>query len=192
MTDVTRILVEIEHGVTDGTTRLFPLVYDELRRVAAARINAEKPGQTLSATALVHEAFLRITGDQADTIGWNSRRHFFGAASEAMRRILVERARQKGRIRHGGGRKRLPLDGVDISAEENAAEIIDLHEALTRFAGEDATRAKLVELRFFAGLSMPEAADVLGISLATAERYWAYARAWLCNELFPESGDTPE
>lgn len=187
---MTLILQEIESGAPDGVARLLPLVYDELRRVAAAQMRNEKAGQTLSATALVHEAYLRIVGNQSNSISWNSRRHFFGAASEAMRRILVERARQKGRIRHGGGRRRLPLDGVDLSADENAPEIIDLHEALSRLALEDATRAKLVELRFFAGLSMPEAADVLGISLATAERYWAYARAWLFSELFPESIET--
>ena len=187
MSNVTFILQEIESGAPDGVARLLPLVYDELRRVAAAQMRSEKAGQTLSATALVHEAYLRLVGNQSESIGWNSRRHFFGAASEAMRRILIERARKKGRIRHGGGRKRLPLEGVDLSSEENAPEIIDLHEALSRFALEDATKAKLVELRFFAGLSMPEAADVLDISLATAERYWTYARAWLFSELFPES-----
>lgn len=190
--DVTRILHEIEAGAPDAVARLLPMVYDELRRIAAVRISAERVGQTLSATALVHEAYLRIAGDQAAAMSWNSRRHFFGAAAEAMRRVLVERARHKRRIRHGGGRKRLSLDGVDLADEDNAEEIVDLHDALTRLALEDATKAKLVELRFFAGLTMPEAADVLGISLATAERYWAYARAWLFSELFPDPADPVE
>jgi len=160
---------------------LLPLVYDELRRLAAQKLAQEAPGQTLQATALVHEAFLRIVGDRRDA--WDNRRHFFAAAAEAMRRILVEQARRKARVRHGGGKKRIDLDEACSLLEPPFEDLLALDEALTRLAALNPARAEVVKLRFFAGMTMPEVAHTLGISLPTAERYWAFARTWLYAEL---------
>jgi RNA polymerase sigma factor (TIGR02999 family) len=182
MTEVTRILSAIEQGDPHAAEQLLPLVYDELRKVAAQRLVQEKPGQTLQATALVHEAYLRLTGT-AQARQWNSRGHFFAAAAEAMRRILVETARYKGRIRHGGGRRRIALDDACLVSATPNDQVLALDEALTRLAALDPVRAELVKLRFFAGLTMPEAAAILGIALTTAERYWTFARTWLYAEL---------
>jgi RNA polymerase sigma factor (TIGR02999 family) len=179
MADVTRLLDAAAAGDPAAAAQLLPLVYDELRALAARRMADEKPGQTLQATALVHEAYLRLVGDQHFT----GRGHFFAAAAEAMRRILVEAARHKGRVRHGGGRRRVDLDGACPVADAPDDHLLDIDAALTRLAALDPVRAELVKLRFFAGLSMPEAAAALGISLATAERYWAFARTWLFAEL---------
>jgi RNA polymerase sigma factor (TIGR02999 family) len=178
MNDVTSILSEIEQGDSQESERLVPLVYDELRRMAAQRLAQEKPGQTLQATALVNEAYLRLVGP-AEARRWDSRGHFFAAASEAMRRILVENARRKGREKHGGGRRRefAELDALD--AGEPPPDILALHEALEEFALHDPIKAKLVELRFFGGLTLEQAAACLDISLSTADRGWRYARAWL-------------
>ena len=164
-----------------------PLVYDELRRLAAERLKREPQGQTLQATALVHEAYLRLvgTGDQPD---WDSRGHFFAAAAEAMRRILVERARRKKRIKHGGGRNRIDWEAAALLVEEPSEDLVALDEALSKLAAEDPDKAEVVKLRFFAGLTMPEIALVMGISLATAERYWTYARTWLYAELKDRDG----
>jgi RNA polymerase sigma factor (TIGR02999 family) len=185
MTDVTHWLNAIDRGERDALGPLLSLVYDELRGLAAGKLAQERPGQTLDATALVHEAYLRLVGAAADGAPhaggreWANRRHFFAVASEAMRRILVENARRKGRIKHGGGRKREQAQLEDLSACQSPQEIIDLHEALEQFALHDPTKAKLVELRFFGGLTLEQAADCLDISLSTAERGWRYARAWL-------------
>jgi RNA polymerase sigma factor (TIGR02999 family) len=182
MSDVTRLLDAAAAGDRQAATDLLPLVYDELRRLAAARMAEERPGQTLQATALVHEAYLRLVGaGQPD--GWDGRGHFFAAAAEAMRRILVEAARRKGRARHGGGQQRIDLGESALVVESPGDDLLAIDEALTRLAELDPTRAELVKLRFFAGLTMPEAAAALGISLATAERHWAFARTWLYAEL---------
>jgi RNA polymerase sigma factor (TIGR02999 family) len=182
MSDVTRLLDAVAAGDRKAATDLLPLVYDELRRLAAARMAEERPGQTLQATALVHEAYLRlISGGRPD--GWDGRGHFFAAAAEAMRRILVEAARRKGRARHGGGQRRIDLDESALVAETPGDDLLAIDEALTRLAKLDPMRAELVKLRFFAGLTMPEASAALGISLATAERHWAFARTWLYAEL---------
>jgi RNA polymerase sigma factor (TIGR02999 family) len=182
MTDVTRILSAIEEGDPVAADQLLPLVYDELRKLAAQRLAREAPGQTLQATALVHEAFLRLTdGDQTR---WDGRGHFFAAAAEAMRRILVERARSKRCRKHGGAMRRIDLDGVVLIEESPPSDdLIALDESLTRLAATEPVKADLVKLRYFAGLTIPEAAKMLGISTATAERYWAYARTWLYCEL---------
>jgi RNA polymerase sigma factor (TIGR02999 family) len=164
------------------------LVYDELRRLAARRLAQERPGQTLEPTALVNEAYLRIVGPEGDR-RWDSRGHFFAAASEAMRRILVERARRKGREKHGGGRRREHADLDALDASGPPQEILALHEALEDFARRDPLKAKLVELRFFGGLTLEQAAACLGISLSTADRAWRYARAWLYAAM---AGDDPE
>jgi RNA polymerase sigma factor (TIGR02999 family) len=161
---------------------LLPVVYDELRKLAAARLTEEKPGQTLQATALVHEAYLRLV-QSSQPVEWSGRGHFFAAAAEAMRRILVEAARRKRGARRGGGRLRLEADLDAICAPEPSVDLLALDDALTRLASEAPLRAELVKLRFFAGLTMPEAAQALGISLATAERYWTFARTWLYAEL---------
>lgn len=179
MSDVTRLLSALEAGDPRAADQLLPLVYDELRRLAAQRLAHEKPGQTLQATALVHEAYLRLVGDQQ----FNGRGHFFAAAAEAMRRILIEQARRKGRVRHGGGRRRLDLDDVPSLAGASPDDLLDLDDALARLAALSPPRAELVKLRFFAGLTLPEAAQALGVSRATAERHWAFARAWLYAEL---------
>jgi RNA polymerase sigma factor (TIGR02999 family) len=178
MSQVTRILGAIEQGEPRAAEQLLPLVYDELRKLATERMAQERPGQTLQATALVHEAYVRLV-DVGTAQHWNSRGHFFAAAAEAMRRILVEGARRKHSLKRGSGRQRLDLDEVASYAEEPADEILALDEALTRLALEDPKKADVVKLRYFGGLSVQEAADVLGISRATADRYWAYAKAWL-------------
>jgi RNA polymerase sigma factor (TIGR02999 family) len=182
MSEVTRILSAIERGDPSAAEQLLPLVYQELRRLAAHKLAREAPGQTFQATALVHEAYLRLV-DTAKVQRWDSRGHFFAAAAEAMRRILIDRARQKRSRRHGGGLKRRPLDQVDVAAPESAADLLALDEALERFEKADPAKARLVKLRYFAGLTIPQAAEVLGIATTTADRYWAYARAWLHAEL---------
>ena len=182
MSDVTRILSAVEQGDPHAAEQLLPLVYGELRQLAAQRLAREKPGQTLDATALVHEAYLRLV-DVEKARHWDSRGHFFAAAAEAMRRILIDNARHKQRVRHGGGRKRVELDEACRVTEAPGVDVLALDEALTRLAASDPVRAELVKLRFFAGLTMPEAAAALGISLATAERYWTFARTWLLAEL---------
>jgi len=177
--DVTRILSAIDQGDPRAAEQLLPLVYDELRKLAVQKLAHEKPGQTLQATALVHEAYLRLVdGDRQGTSDWNSRGHFFAAAAEAMRRILIDGARQKRRPKHGGDRKRVALDDA-ISIAEPQDDLLALDEALSRLAAQEPVKAELVKLRYFAGLSLDEAAACLGISPATAKRYWAVARAWL-------------
>ena len=177
MSDVTQLLDAAAAGDAKAAADLLPLVYDELRKLAAARLADEKPGQTLQPTALVHEAYVRLTGGAADR-HWDGRRHFFAAAAEAMRRILVDNARRKKTVRHGGSRRRIPLQ-EHHRLTESAEGLVALDEALTRFAAEEPAKAELVKLRFFAGLSTPEAAAALGVSVATAERWWTYARTWL-------------
>ena len=178
MNDVTGILSRIESGDPSAADELLPLVYGELRKLAAARLAQERPGQTLQATALVHDAYLRLV-DVKQAQQWKSRGHFFGAAAEAMRRILVEKARQKLGPRRGGGRAQVQLEASLDFADNRADEILRVHTALNDLAGESPVKAELVKLRFFGGLSHQEAAEVLGISRATADRYWAYAKAWL-------------
>jgi RNA polymerase sigma factor (TIGR02999 family) len=181
MTEVSRILAAIGQGDSNLAEQLLPLVYDELRQLAAHKLASESQGLTLQPTALVHEAYLRLV-DQEREQSWDSRGHFFAAAAEAMRRILVENARRKHASKHGGGRQRIPLTEFHRVAE-SPEDLLDLDDALTRFAALEPDKARLVQLRFFAGLSMPEAAQMLGVSLATAERWWTYARAWLFSEL---------
>lgn len=187
MSDVTRILSQIEQGDSHAAERLLPLVYDELRKLAAARLAQEKPGQTLQATALVHEAYVRLV-DVKQAQRWDSRGHFFAAAAEAIRRILVEAARKKRRVRHGGDRRRIDLDEAVSLAEEPGDDLLCLDEVLNKFAVEQPEKAELVKLRYFAGLSIDEAADLLGISRTTAKRHWVYARAWLLAELHDGAG----
>lgn len=181
MNEVTQILSAIEHGDARAADQLFPLVYDALRRLAAAKLAHEAPGQTLQATALVHEAYLRLVESQAQK--WNSRGHFFAAAAEAMRRILVDRARKKHSLKHGGDRVRQPLEEASVMAPEMGEDLVALDEALERLAARDAEAAELVKLRFFAGLTSAEAAAALGISPRTADRAWTYARVFLLSEL---------
>lgn len=187
MSDVSRILSEIEQGGPRTAEQLLPLVYDELRRLAAQKLAQEKPGQTLQATGLVHEAFLRLV-DAENASRWDSRRHFFAAAAEAMRRILIEGARRKRGVTRGGGRKRVEIELERLAAADAPVDVLALDEALERLAKESPVRAELVKLRFFAGLTVPEAAEVLGVSVATAERYWTYARA----RLFADLGEGEE
>jgi RNA polymerase sigma factor (TIGR02999 family) len=182
MSDVTRILSALEQGDLSAAEQLLPLVYDELRKLAAQRLAHEKPGQTLQPTALVHEAYLRLVGGEQPT-RWDSRGHFFAAAAEAMRRILVESARRKKRAKHGGGRPRMDLEEHDLPVRPPPDELLALDDALTRLKEEDAPAAQVVQLRFFAGLSMEEIAATLGISRATAQRHWSYARSWLRCEM---------
>jgi len=175
--NVTQILNAIQRGDLRATDDLLPIVYEELRRLAAQKLSREAPGQTLQATALVHEAYIRLVGSHDP--GWENRRHFFGAAAEAMRRILVDRARHKRSLRHGGGREHLGLDDVEPAIDGPSDDLIALDEALTKLAEQDKLKADLVKLRYFAGLTLPEAARVIGVSVAAAERHWAYARGWL-------------
>src|SRR2546425_11042589 len=182
MSEVTRILSAIEQGDPHAAEQLLPLVYEELRKLAAAKLAQEKPGQTLQATALVHEAYLRLVDvDKAQQ--WNSRGHFFAAAAEAMRRILVEQARRKRRLKRGGDQERLDLEEVEIACAGPADDMLALDDALTRLAQEHPEKAELVKLRYFAGLTVNEAAQVLGVSTSTVDRHWTYARAWLFREL---------
>jgi DNA-directed RNA polymerase specialized sigma24 family protein len=205
MSDVTRILSQIESGDPRAAEQLLPLVYDELRKLAAARLAQEKPGQTLQATALVHEAYLRLVGpsirDQESgvgqtsgestrtpdscplTPGFHSRGHFFAAAAEAMRRILIDQARSRGRQKRGGDRKRFDIDAIDVAMHATPDQLLAVDEALLRLAREDPEVYALVNLRYFAGLNVEQAAATLGISVATAYRHWNYARAWLHSEL---------
>ena len=182
MGPVTRLLDAAAAGDPAAAADLLPLVYDQLRKLAAARLASEKAGHTLQPTALVHEAYLRLVGSEQPQ-DWNGRGHFFGAAAEAMRRILVESARKKGRQRHGGGRRRVDLDEAMSVPVDPSDDLLDLDDALTRLEAVDPTAAGLVKLRYFAGLSMPEAATALGLPLRTAERNWTYARTWLHREL---------
>lgn len=181
MSEVTRILDRAEQGDPQAATELLPLVYEELRRLAAARLANEPPGQTLQATALVHEAWLRLTGS-AD-VQWNGRGHFFGAAAEAMRRILVDRARHKARERHGGHLQRVDLQHVTLATDDSDDTVLAVHEALEKLAQESPQQADIVRLRYFAGLEHAQIAEALGVSEATVRRHWAYARAWLYAEL---------
>lgn len=182
MSEVTQILSAIERGDPSAAGQLLPLVYEELRKLAAAKLGQEKPGQTLQATALVHEAYLRLVGGEQPQ-HWNSRGHFFGAAAEAMRRILINRARDKGRLKRGSGRSRVALDDLSDPVSAPADDLLDLDEALGRLAIEYPQAGELVKLRFFAGLTLPEAAEALGIPPRTADRQWAFARAWLAQAL---------
>jgi len=182
MSDVTRILSAIDAGNPQAAEQLLPLVYDELRKLAAQRLSQEKPGQTLQATALVHEAYLRLIGVREEQ-PWQSRGHFFAAAAEAMRRILVESARRKHRHKRGGGKASIPLDDLDVAAPESCDDLLALDEALTGLAAADAQAAELVKLRYFAGLTIPQAAEALGISPRSANFLWTYARAWLLKKL---------
>jgi RNA polymerase sigma factor (TIGR02999 family) len=178
MGEITHILSAIEQGDTGAAERLLPIVYGELRKLAAQKLAQEKPGQTLQATALVHEAYMRLAGAEGAS-HWNSRGHFFGAAAEAMRRILVDNARRKQRPKHGGGRRRVDMPETYGSAEDTAPEVMLVSDALDKLAAESPQKAELVKLRYFAGMSVQEAADALGISRATADRYWAYAKVFL-------------
>jgi RNA polymerase sigma factor (TIGR02999 family) len=186
MSEVTQILDAVAAGDRHAAAGLLPLVYAELRRLAAARLAREAPGHTLQPTALVHEAYLRLVGD-ADERCWNSRGHFFAACAEAMRRILVESARRKSRVKHGGELQRVDLDEQDVPVRPPPEEILALDQALTRLAAEDPAVAQVVHLHFFAGLSIEEAAEALGVSRATAYRQWTYARAWLRCEIGQET-----
>jgi RNA polymerase sigma factor (TIGR02999 family) len=189
MTEVTQILNAIADGDASASNQLLPLVYEELRQLAAQKLAQEKPGQTLSATDLVHEAYLRLVGP-ADEAQWNSRGHFFAAAAEAMRRILINRARDKMRHKRGGGWNRIDLDRLTVADRANDEELLALDDCLERLAQEDPDSAELVKLRFFAGLNQQEAAAALGLPRRTADRTWAYARAWLSEAL--SQGEAPE
>ncbi len=182
MSAVTEILSAVEHGDPHASAQLLPLVYDELRRLAAQRLAREKPGQTLEATALVHEAYLRLV-DTAEARRWNSRGHFFAAAAEAMRRILVERARHKRSLKAGGDRQRQDVADLEPAAPEADVDLLELNDVLAKLEQQDPRKAELVKLRFFAGLTIEEAAQALGISTSTADNDWAYARCWLRLEL---------
>jgi len=191
MAEVTQILRAIEAGDPHAAAELLPLVYDELRKLAAAHLADEKPGQTLQPTALVHEAYVRLVGSDPDR-DWGGRAHFFAAAAEAMRRILLDAARRKGRQKRGGGMARRGLDDIDPAAAEDSDDLLALDEALGRLAAADPPAAELVRLRFYAGLPIPEVARVLGISPRTADRTWAYARAWLHQAVAGGSGSGDE
>ena len=192
MSDVTRILSAIEQGDPNAAEQLFPLVYEELRKLAGAKLAQEARGQTLQPTALVHEAYLRLVvpattptepAGKSDEVRWDSRGHFFAAAAEAMRRILIDRARDKRCLKRGGGWRRLRLDQIDLAVDESSDDILALDEALVKLAQEDAVCAELVKLRFFAGLTQEKAASAMGIARRSADRYWAFARSWLYDEL---------
>lgn len=181
MSDITRILGAIGSGTADATRELLPLVYDELRRLATARMAREAPGQTLQPTALVHEAWLRLGGDSQPN--WQNRSHFFGAAAEAMRRILIDRARSKGRLRHGGEWQRLDIEQVTIAVEDADDTVLAVNEALDKLASQDGLKAEIVKLRYYVGMNHQEIADALGIAEPTVRRHWAFARSWLYAEL---------
>jgi len=185
MSEVTQILNALQQGDPHAAEQLLPLVYEELRKLAAAKLAQEKPGQTLEATALVHDAYIRLVGTPSEGAAreWQGRAHFFAVAAEAMRRILVEKARRKRRHKHGGGLPRVDVELANIVAPMPDDDLLALDEAMTRLATDDPIRARLVQLRFYAGLSNEEAAKVLGISAVTAKRYWRYARAWLHREV---------
>ena len=185
MSEVTQLLQALDRGDRHAGDQLLPLVYDELRHLAAARLAAEPSGNTLQPTALVHEAYLRLVGTP-DGDHWDHRGHFFAAAAEAIRRILVEKARSRKRRKHGGDQHRVSLEAAEPMAQAPSEDLLALDEALTRLTAHDPLKAEVVKLRFFAGLTMPEVAGALGLSLATAERYWTYARTWLYQEI---SGD---
>jgi RNA polymerase sigma factor (TIGR02999 family) len=186
MSDVTQVLGSMQQGDPRAAEELLPLVYRELRHLAAARMANELPGHTLQPTALVHEAWLRLAGAEQQT--WQNRAHFFGAAAEAMRRILIESARRKRALRHGGGQQRLDLQEAEITAPTTDDELIAVNEALEKFAVVDGPKAELVKLRYFAGLTTKEAAEILSISVPTADRWWAYSRAWLFKEISAQQG----
>jgi RNA polymerase sigma factor (TIGR02999 family) len=181
VSELTVILERIDAGDPHAANEVLPLVYEELRKLAAQKMARENPGQTLQATALVHEAWLRLGGDEQPE--WKNRAHFFAAAAEAMRRILIDTARRKNYLRHGGGVERVNLDGLDLAASMDDKRLLALNEALDRLAEHDAEKAQVVKLRFFAGLTNEQAAKVLGVSEPTVKRYWAYARAWLFREM---------
>jgi RNA polymerase sigma factor (TIGR02999 family) len=194
MNEVTRILNAAEGGDPQAAAQLLPLLYDELRQLAAQRLAHEKPGQTLDATALVHEAYLRLLAsggrEPPEAQHWDGRGHFFAAAAEAMRRILIDQARRKQSQRHGGGQQRHDLEHVEIAAPEPSLDLLALDEALERFEQVDERKARLVKLRYFAGLTIPQAAEALGVSTNTADRWWSYARAWLHAELKKGEADS--
>ena len=196
MSEVTRLLDAAAAGDPHAAGQLLPLVYEELRKLAAQRLALEKPGQTLQATALVHEAYLRLLAsplrEQGEEPHWNNRGHFFAAAAEAMRRILVENARNKKRLKRGGDRKRIELDDPRLNYTERVDELIEVDEALEQLAGEDPQAAQLVKLRYFAGLSIADAAEIVGFSRSTAYEHWAYARAWLHRRLRSPDRDQGE
>jgi len=187
--DVSTILHAIEAGDAKAAAELLPIVYEELRALATKRISSEAPGQTLQATALVHEAYVRLVGNH--DVRWQSRAHFFAAAAEAMRRVLIDRARARKRDKRGGDRKRLDLSTADLALDDVPDDILDLDAALQKLAAEDAVKAELVKLRFFGGMSMREAAEFLGISTTTGDRYWAYARVFLYTEMRDNSNRQP-
>ena len=182
MSEVTQILCAIEQGDPQAAEQLLPLVYEELRKLAAQKLAQEAPGQTLQATALVHEAYLRLV-DVEKARHWDSRGHFFAAAAEAMRRVLIDNARRRRSQRRGGGGERRTLEGLEAAAPASDDELLAVNDALERLQQVDPPKAELVKLRYFGGLTIPEAAQALGISVTTANRYWAYARAWLHEEL---------
>jgi RNA polymerase sigma factor (TIGR02999 family) len=182
MSEVTRILSALEQGDPTAAEQLLPLVYDELRKLAAQKLAQEQQGQTLEATALVHEAYLRLV-DAEQAQHWNSRGHFFAAAAEAMRRILVENARRKQRVKHGGDRERVEIDLANLPTRMASEELIALDDALARLGQEDPVKARLVTLRYFGGMSIEQACEILGIARVTAHRYWVYARAWLHQQI---------
>jgi len=181
VSEFTRILQGVQQGDPKAADELLPLVYQELRRLAAAKMAQEAPGHTLQPTALVHEAWLRLVGSESQQ--WNGRAHFFGAAAEAMRRILIENARRKRAARHGGGQARLDIQQIEIAAAGKDDELVAVHEALEKLAARDKQKAELVKLRYFVGLTTEEAAEVLGISVPTADRWWSFSRAWLFEEI---------
>lgn len=181
MSDVTRILQSVEAGNAQVAEELLPLVYAELRKLAAVRMANESPNQTLQPTALVHEAWLRLIGNE--NVKWQGRAHFFGAAAEAMRRILIDKARRKHALRHGGGQQRLDVDEIEIAAPIKEQELLAMDEALEKFVALDKQKAELVKLRYFVGLTIEESAGILNISVPTAKRWWTYARAWLYRQI---------
>ena len=181
MSDVTQILTAIEQGDANAAEKLLPLVYEELRKLAASKMSHEAPGQTLQPTALVHEAWLRLAGN--DNRKFANRAHFFAAAAEAMRRILIEKARRKGAFRHGGGQQRVDIEDVNVASPSDDDQLLAVNEALDKLAAQNKPEAELVKLRYFVGMTLEEAAEVLNISARTADNYWAHARAWLFHEL---------